>query len=195
MVISVKKSVLIIFLILLLAIGFFIGINIFKPNKKISYQELIDDECTEYEILQEKKILETNSNEEKISPNCEITFKIYYSECNHIIEKKEIIDKENVNYTEEELRTKFSDWEVQKFTADEIVLYKEVADFCNEHFLLKENNGYIAIYSLDKENKTHIIENTDIAVEYLEEEDKKQIKNGIKVYTKKNLNKTIEDFE
>ncbi len=31
-----------------------------------------------------------------------------------------------------------------------MVVYKEINDFCNEHYLVKEENGTVAVYALDK---------------------------------------------
>ena len=39
------------------------------------------------------------------------------------------------------------------------------------------------------------LRSTDISSEYLTPEDLEKLKNGIEIYTKKDLNKTIEDFE
>lgn len=97
--------------------------------------------------------------------------------------------------TEKELKERFSEWEVQKFTPSEIVLYKEVEEFCNEHYIIKENNGYIAIYQLDENDNKKLIETTDIPTDYLTEQDLTEIRNGMTIYTKKELNKTLEDFE
>ena len=97
--------------------------------------------------------------------------------------------------TEEELKDRFSDWEIQKFTPTEIVLYKEVDEFCNEHYLLKEEDGYITIYKLDENENETLYETTEIPTEYLPEEDLEKIQNGMKIYTEKELNKTLEDFE
>ena len=36
----------------------------------------------------------------------------------------------NAQASEAELKEKFSDWEIQKFTPTEIVLYKELNEFC-----------------------------------------------------------------
>lgn len=75
------------------------------------------------------------------------------------------------------------------------MLYKEKNEFCNEHYMLKEKDGNIAIFKLDKNNNESFLEDTEIAIEYLAEEDLEKIKQGITIYTKKELNKTIEDFE
>ena len=78
--------------------------------------------------------------------------------------------------TEAELKEMFKEWEIQKFTGKEIVLYKEVDDVCNEHYILKEKDGNITIYKLDKNNNEIFFKNTEIAVEYLEEEESRAVK-------------------
>ena len=53
----------------------------------------------------------------------------------------------------------------------------------------------IAIFKLDQNNNQTFLEKTDISTEYLTEKDLENIKRGIIIYSKKELNKTIEDFE
>ena len=109
-------------------------------------------------------------------------------------EKK--ITESLINKNESEFQIEYMGWEIQKFTPSEVVVYKEVYDFCNEHFLLKEVEGEIVIYALDKyDNEREIIRETGIQTKYLSELDIDNLKEGIKVYGKKNLNSIIEDFE
>lgn len=198
-----KKYTIITIIVIGIILGFLTGVYLYKINQISDKEELteiaeIEDECTEIAELNESgklDLVRTNSNDQKTSPNCVLTLKIYYNNCGHLIEKKEDIKETEVNMTEEELKDKFSEWEIQKFTPTEIVMYKEVNEFCNEHYLLKEKDGYISIYSLDENNNEKFIETTDISIEYLTEEDLENIEKGITVYTKKELNKTIEDFE
>lgn len=192
----------IILILIGIILGFFTGIYLYKINQidinNLEEIAIIEDECTEIAELEENgelDLVRTNSGGEKASPNCILTLKIYYNICGHLIEKKENIKETEVNMTEEELKNKFQEWEIQKFTSTEIVLYKEVNEFCNQHFLLKEQEGYIAIYKLNEDNTTEFFRMTEISTEYLAEEDLKQIKSGIKIYTEKELNKTLEDFE
>ena len=183
-------------------IGFFTGSYLYKinqiqkNNKQLEIAEQIEDECTAItEFNLEEELISANSKEQKTSPNCTIIFKIYYQKCGHLIEKKEEIKTSEVNLTEEELKNKFKDWEIQKFTSSEIVLYKEIDEFCNEHYVLREKNGNIAIFNLDQFNNENFLEMTDISIEYLENEDLEKLKNGIYINSKKELNKTLEDFE
>ena len=66
---------------------------------------------------------------------------------------------------------------------------------CDEHYLLKENNGYIAIYRKDNEGKEKLKETTQIVTTYLPETDRQSLKNGIEIIGKENLSLTLEDYE
>lgn len=202
MVINMKKYTVIIVISIGIILGFFTGLYLYKikqvdrQNDTEKIAKLIEDECTKAaELKNNNELVQTNSKTEKTSPNCVLTLKIYYNICGHLIEKKENIKEAEVNLTEAELKEKFSDWEIQKFTPTEIVLYKELNEFCNEHYLLKEKDGEIAIFKLDQNNNQTFLEKTDISTEYLTEKDLENIKRGIIIYSKKELNKTIEDFE
>ena len=195
-----KKYTIIAIITVGITLGFLTGLCLYKINSIDNTQEKIiaetvEDECTEIAQLSNETLVETNKKEEKTSPNCRITLKIYYEKCKHLIETRKNIEEAQVNLTEEELKQKFTEWEIQKFTPNEIVLYKENDDFCNEHFLLKEKDGYIAIYKLDENNNAKFFQNTEISTEYLASGDLEKITSGIKVYTQKELNKTLEDFE
>ncbi len=198
-----KKYTIIVIITIGMILGFLTGIYLYRINKINNEQkeyvaEGIEDECTvlgELDANEIENLITTNNDEEKTSPNCVITLKVYYEKCGHLIETKKNIEKTEVNLTEEELKQRFSDWELQKFTPTEIILYKEEQEFCNEHYLLKEKDGYITIYKLDENENPKLLNTTEIPTEYLAEEDLEQIRNGIKVYTDKELNKTLEDFE
>ena len=198
-----KKYTIITIMTVGILLGFFTGLYLYKINQ-IDYNhkeiiaETIEDDYTAIDEISDEKLsnlVTTSNKEEKTSPNCKIILKVYYEKCKHLIETRKNIEEAQVNLTEEELREKFTEWEIQKFTTNEIVLYKEVNEFCNEHFLLKEEDGYITIYKLDENQNAEFFQTTEISTEYLAEEDLEKILNGIKIYTQKELNKTLEDFE
>ena len=196
-----KKYTIIAIISIGLILGFFTGIYLYRINSidddKIVSQ-IDEDNYTKITQLSNDELIdlvETNNKEEKTSPNCVINLKVYYKNCEHLIETRKNIEEAEVNMTEEEIKERFLEWELQKFVPTEIALYKEVDEFCNQHFLLKEEEGRIVIYKLDENENQEFLQKTDIFTEYLPEEDLEQIKNGIKVYTEKELNKTLEDFE
>ena len=91
------NKVIVIMLSIIVVIGAIItGMLIFNNNVeqdgsmsniKVSEEEILDDCTDEYEELNSEQILQTDSNEEKISPNCAMILKSYYLECKHTIRK------------------------------------------------------------------------------------------------------------
>ncbi len=197
------KKIIPILILLALLFGFVIGLIIYKANNfdngniinvgEKQEETLIDDECTKWE---EEQSLNANSIENKVSPKAKLIFKILYKQCNHLKEiKEEINNEELINLTEEEFKRKYPDWQIQRFTPNEIIIYKEINDYCDEHFKIKEENGNITVYKIDKSGKESLEKTTDISISYLENQDIEKLKNGIMVYSKKELNKKLEDFE
>ncbi len=162
-------------------------------NTQIS--EIIEDECTE-EYLQEKEITPVVSEPEKISINAQLILKKYFSQCDHTINEYTEIPEECVNMTKEELQEQYPDWEVIGFEPNKVTLYKEFDDTCGEHFKLKIEDGKINIYLINKDGTESLYEKTNISSEYLTETDLINInEEGLEIYGKEELNKTIEDFE
>ena len=203
-----KKSWIIILIFAIIIIGIISGlaINSQKKNSKNKIieneinevSEKVTDECTEeYEEIEEqaKLEIETNSSEEKISPNCLLTLKRYYSECQHTINEYIDISQSLVNGTEEDLKEEYPNWEIRKYSTNEIVLYKEFDSNCGQHFVLRNDDGKITIYKINENNEEEIYEKTEISVDYLTETDKIEIQNGIRVNGLEELNQLIEDFE
>ena len=203
-----KKSWIIILVVAIIIIGIISGLAIYNKNEKSQnniieneinkISEKVTDECTEeYEELerQAKLDIETNSSEEKISPNCLITLKRYYNECQHTINEYIDVPQNLVNGTQEDLEKEYPNWEIQKYSSNEIILYREIDSNCGQHFILRNDNGKITIYKINEEMQEEVYEKTEISVEYLTETDKVEIQNGIRVNGVEELNQLLEDFE
>ena len=200
-----KKSIIISAIIVLFILGTVIGvilINNFSGEKKETEiaeqnQEEIYDECTdEYEEMMQSNTLveETSSEGEKISPNCSIVFKRHYNDCGHTIEQYASIPTELVNKTQEDLQQQYEGWTIEQFSRNQIVLYRDFDSECGEHYILKEKDGKVAVY-LKTGDTEELIEETDIATEFLTETDRIELQNGIQANGRAELNQLIEDYE
>ena len=201
-----KKMWIIGIIIAIIIIGIILGIFIYNNNANNNKQnsiveneinivsEKVTDECTE-EYQNSEKEIETDSQEEKISPNCLLTLKKYYEECNHTINEYVDIPQDLVNGTEEDLKKEYPYWQVEKYSSNDIILYKEFNSNCGQHFVLREDNGKITVYKINENNEEEVYENTEISVEYLSETDKIKISEGIRVNGIEELNQLLEDFE
>ncbi len=201
-----KKIWMIIPIILVILIGIVVGRLIYNNNVKLANKnniiqneinivsEKVTDDCTEeYQEVQEE--IATNSQEEKISPNCLLILKKYYDECNHTINEYVDVPQDLVNGTEEDLKKEYPYWQIEKYSSNEIILYKEFNSNCGQHFVLREDEGKITVYKINENNEEEIYEKTEISVEYLSETDKGKISEGIKVNGIEELNQLLEDFE
>ncbi len=192
-----KRYIIILLAIATIIAGIIVGAFIAKGDKTSNLQPEIDRKLAkENENLQnDMQIITTSNIEVKASPSALFVFQIYYKECKHTIAKRVEIPKECVNQTEEDLQEKYKDWKIQEFTSSEIIFYQEKEGICDEHYVIRENNGYVSIYTIDSLGKETLKETTEIVTSYLPETDKIRLKEGIKVIGQENLNATIEDYE
>ena len=189
---------------IVILVGIITAVVISKPNESKEQvkeetqlaDENILDECTdEYEELQENEMLQTNAQEEKISPNCSFTVRTYYKGCGHITSQYNNIPDELVNKTEEELKEMHPEYLIETFKSNEVVVYIEKEVKCGEHYLVKHRNWTFVIYEILSDGTERLIEETGISTDYLPETDKIQIQEGIEVNGKQELNQLIENYE
>ena len=186
---------------IIIVIAVCVGVSIFNMNNKPKNQ--INNTSTNNETILNQVnysvkndiTVNTGTNEEKISPNATLILKRKYKECGHIIKEYKRITDDLVNLTEKELIEKSKEWEIEEFSNMEVVLIKEVEGVCNEHYVLREKDGVIAVYKIDKGTKEELEELTGISIEYLTENDKMEIQQGIMVYGKEELNSILENYE
>ena len=190
-----KKTIFIILgIILVVGLGMFIGFKMYD-NVENEYNTAFDNNMITPEENIEITSLEVANEEEKTTPNTLIIYKTYYTKCKHYIQEYEDIDASIVNLKEDELKEKCRQWDIEKFSAEEIELSKEVEGFCNQHYKLILENKVIVIYNVDENGVETEYEQTGITTEYLTQEDILKLTTGIYVYGKENLTSTIEDYE
>lgn len=192
-----KRYIFIVFVVALI-LGFIVGLYMYKLGKIDEQIAFEAQDLRSENIIKEAEVIlkETSSNEEKIGPNTKLIEKKYYNECGHIVENKISVSEELVNKTKSEFQIEYIGWEIQKFTEDEIIVYKEINDFCDEHYILRDMEGEIIVIALDNNgNEREIIRETGIETKYLPETDIENLKQGIIVYGYGELNKVLEDYE
>ena len=186
--------IFIIILIILFGVFFYIGLKVDKLDNQNLLGSINNLQIKE-EKVESENLIETTTFEEKTTPNTILTLQKYYIECGHTIETSNSLPEEEVNLTEDEIREKYADWNLELFSMEEIILLKEVDSFCGEHYLVTEKDGFIAISTVDQDGTVTFKEKTNISVEYLPETDRITLKNGLMVYGTEELNKLLEDYE
>ena len=198
--VKMKKSYIVLTIIGIIVISiiliFVLGkINSNKDQNEEILSENVNEIYSENDILNTMQVVVTSNAGTKVTPNTVFIFKTYYDKCMHITMKKIKASEEFVNKTEEQVQIFYEDWKIEEFSKDKVVFYKEMEGICNEHYVLRDVDGYVTIYSLNENNVESLVEITDIVTVYLTDEDKELLKEGIRVIGKDNLNAAIEDYE
>lgn len=140
-------------------------------------------------------ITETAAVEEKISYNATLALKKYYNECGHCKVSNAELPIELVNMTEKELENLYSDWRIEKFSSENVVLAQNIDSFCDEHYVLKLGENNIEIYKIKEYDDFELFKETGISKEYLTQNDINSLEEGIFVFGIGDLNSALEDFE
>ena len=194
-----KFWIIMIIIVVLLALGGSIGIYIYNlkntSNKNSVKAKELADELKKTLVEEEQNTVSTSSKNIKISHNSIVVKNTLYKICNHEIRQTEAIPVELVNKEEKDIQQYYKDWEIKKYSPTEVVLYREKDEYCDKHYVLRENNVVIAIYKIDDNNKETLRENTQIQTKYLPEIDLIKLKSGIYAIGEEELNSILEDFE
>lgn len=194
-----RNFLLIVTLVIIFVVSAICGYYIYKEGSNSNNNQILVEEFAKTTVENGVDIsapsMLTSSVEEKVSPNATLIIKKNYRGCGHTTKDYAEVPQEIVNLSEEEVKKQYPDWQLKGFSADEIVLLKEVAGICNEHFVLREKDGVIAIYREDENGKEVLNEVTEIATEYLTKQDKLNLEEGIKAIGEEELNSVLEDFE
>lgn len=188
-----RKGWIVILIILLLGIGIAFGILSYNKNKTENINTIENKQLANEKI--ENIIVQTSSVEEKISPNASILQKTYYTGCDHLIKKIVDIPETLVNKTKKDVQEYYNGWTIDSFEPNSITIYKEENGFCDQHYLVKEYNGVLAIYTLDENGDATLKKYTEISTIYLPEADLENLKQGIEVIGDTELNSFLGDFE
>lgn len=168
---------------------------IINNNKKKDKEKLAKNVSNEYYLEELNEIVSVTSEVEKITPNTSFVIKKEYSECGHIIKEEVEIPRECINKTKNELEQEYTGWNIENFSNDEVIISKKENGYCDKHYILREREGIVAIYALDRDGKEVFKEDTSIGIEYLTETDSLSIRQGMQIYGDEKLNSFLEDFE
>lgn len=142
----------------------------------------------------EEKLEEVVAQEERVSPYAKMAIEKKFSKCGHTTVNILDVPKELVNLTENEIKERYSGWELTSFSEKEFTLYRIIDANCDDHYVLKDEDGYIAVYAELTDNIRNLVEKTEIEVNSLREEDRNDLSKGIRIYGREELTSLMEDF-
>lgn len=191
----------IIILIALIIIGYFsalIGYTLYEPSSKIEIQAQIASSETQDSTLNQEKLFSSKAvgifDSAKITPSTKITYKYYYTSDQITQVVEDIPAYFLINLSRNDLEESFPEWQIEKFSNEEVILKKTIQGQSIQHYIIKELEGYIAVYYNTKELQNTLKELTDISIESLSEHEKENIKNGIEIDGDEKLVKFLENY-
>lgn len=199
-----KKWLICIIVTIIIGLALGVGMAIYSSSSDetedmdlLSEKELAGSVGENSDAIQQNNVntLETSATDMQISPNAVIIKKTYYEACDHLIRVTEDVPEELVNKTEEKVQSTFPDWKIEEYSPTQIILYKTDSGNCGEHYFVQEHNGVIGIYTMDEYGVKTLKEDTEIATQYLPEEDVANLKAGVEIIGNTNLVEFLEDYE
>lgn len=184
------------FSFILLFISFTFGYQFMKSQLK-----QIDNINNPSNIVEQNDPLgvEIVREDNRISPNTFIEERIHYKACDHLISGTHPSEVEIINMTkgeyEEHLRTNSSNLRLISFSNTKIVLWSERNHLCKNHYILGEENGKIAIFTIGDDGQ-RILDNvfSEYPITLLKGADQDRIIEGIIVDSKDELSDLLENY-
>ncbi|MGB7604938.1 MAG: BofC C-terminal domain-containing protein [Lutisporaceae bacterium] len=203
-----KKNIglVIVALFFFIAFGFGYYLN-YDENDNISNNTINSGDTADYRIpdsirnpyttvdAEAPEDQSTNASTDNfITPSTKVIFKTYFTLCGHMLDKDPENMEDLINLSEEELKLKFTDWKVNEFSKQQVILSREISTYCPRHYIIGVKDGYIAIYVYDAEGKKILYEETEISISTLTAEDQKNLEYGIIADSEDELQQKLEGF-
>lgn len=191
-----KISLIFLFSLMLFLISFGIGYGLMNSsldNRKVSELDKVN---IEEDV---EKSLEILKNENIVTPNTFIEERINYFSCSHVATSSRPVEENMVNMTKDEfsdyLYENYPNQRIISFSQSKIVIGVNKNHLCENHYVIGEKNGVIAIYKIG-ESGDRILINIfeDYPISILMDMDQEKIKEGIVVDSEEELSTILENF-
>lgn len=131
----------------------------------------------------------------KTGPRSVLLFERYYLKCGDLLTEETQMAYTHAGKTREDMLLAYPTWKLTEFSKDSVVFRKEIDGYCPMHYIIKNNNGYLAVYRSFKETGDLYIENElNIRFDWLNSEIQDEIRKGIVVDTAEEVEKLIENW-
>ncbi len=194
-----KKVVFLVSAAVIITAGFLSGYFLYDKEFNFNGVENILQIGAEKNIKSSAKSKQQNKTvaknpDIKTNENTKMIYEYYYTTDGITKIKEETVPTELVNKTKKNIENIFDEWSVLSFNSDEVVLRKNIAGSSEINYILKEYNGFVAVfYNIDNSEELKEITKTPISV--LPENEQNLLKKGISVQGNKNLIKILQDYE
>jgi len=99
-----------------------------------------------------------------------------------------------IGMTEEEMTSQFTDWKVVEFSADKVVMRREIPGKSGQYYIVGVKDGYVAVFYQTPINGTNLKEITDTPVSTLPASDRQRLEDGIEITGDAALARIMQDY-
>jgi len=142
---------------------------------------------------------ENDKDEESINEilsSTEIVFNRSYKLCKDVITEKRKPYIGEIGTKEEGIQSIFPGWTIEKFTGEQLVLSKQIDNYCSNHYILKEQGGLVTIYApLEEDEGLEVIKHTTVKVHSLPPDLQQEIEKGMAVESMEQIEYLIESWQ
>lgn len=184
---------------------FYLAYNIFN-NKDINKNPINDIETKIYTLeddtkqkIGDEEITKTTEvailNTARITPSTKLVYEYYYEGDGEIKREEEIPPYFLIDMSRQDVEEKFPDWQLKSFSQSEVIMRKNIPGKVKERYIIREYDGYVAVFFEEPVDGVNLRELTDTPVATLTEEDQKKLKIGISILGDEELIKALENYE
>ncbi|MCI1960070.1 MAG: BofC C-terminal domain-containing protein [Clostridia bacterium] len=185
------RTLYIVLLLIICIAGGFIGYGIGLRNIRnnpVSYNNKINNKENESES---EKV---SQNDIKITPSTKMVYEYYYPESGISKVNEEEPPYFMIGLSLNDMKRLYSTWDILSFSKAEVDMRKTMSGTDDQWYIIGEKDGYITIYYDDGNNENSIKEITDIDTNGFSEDEKEQLKKGIRVQGEDALNRALENY-
>ncbi|AOT72811.1 BofC C-terminal domain-containing protein [Geosporobacter ferrireducens] len=169
------------------------------PNDTKENTEKQEPDYPPEEVEMPYEIEEPVANQDNIiTNNTRFLLRTYFEKTRDTITRENKIPSEMIGKSLEEfsiyLQNAYSEWDIRELNKDLVELYRIKDAISPNHYIVKQSNGFIAIFNVDEEGNPILLEQTNIPVSALTEVDREKLKQGIVVKGMDGVNQIIEDY-
>jgi hypothetical protein len=137
-------------------------------------------------------------NNNLVTEETKLIFKTYYEKSRDTLAKEEkvpvILIGEPLRSLQEYVSIHYAGWSIRGISKDFIELYRVKETLSPNYYIVKEKDGFIAIFQVAESGNNILIDQTTIPISGLGDIDQKKLKDGIPVKNIESINQILEDY-
>ena len=140
----------------------------------------------------------TSSNSIKTDSQTIIIFNKTFKKANYKTHDEVLIPNDKTSMTQDEFQKEYPTWQIDKFSSSRVVMHKNIDSYPPGYYKISYmyniDSEYITVFTYDKEGREKVYKITKTPLDLLDAQTIKEIKKGIIINDKEELNRKLENY-